>query len=63
MEIKDLLVQKCIYKKDTHSILLFNNGELEAMIDIRCWGKSNDIQDEFGNFVADAINEKIKLNK
>lgn len=61
MEIKDLLTKQCIYDKRSHHIYLLNNNNLECQIDIRCWGESHIIQDEFGEWIADAINEKIKL--
>jgi hypothetical protein len=70
MELKDLITDSVIYDKESQKI--FSKDKTKHLLDIRGWSsilhkfktfeEASIFQDNFGQFVADAINEKIKAS-
>lgn len=72
MEIKDFLKGKVIYDPDSTQIFAVDDkGGLQLILDVRGWGalqnifeldmvKAAEFQDKMGDWIAEAINEKIE---
>lgn len=63
-------INKAFYDKDSVCILaVSNSGEYQLLLDVRGWGnicnlfpdgdKAIEFQDNLGQYIADAINEKL----
>lgn len=72
MEIKDFLKSNVVYDPDSTQIFAVDDkGSFQLILDVRGWGaiqnafeldmvKAAEFQDQLGDWIADAINEKRK---